>query len=82
MESKERQLTLAAQGLVLASVAARRARYSLSSIHRAVASERVTGYRIGKRLYVAWFDFRRYIGPVAEDLPETATAAVEADHAR
>jgi len=82
MESKERQLTLAAQGLVLASVAARHAHYSLSSVHRAVASERVAGTRIGKRLHVVWSDFRRYLGPVAEDLPETAIAAVEADHAR
>lgn len=82
MESKNRQVEMAAQGLVLASVAARRSGFSLSTIHRAVSAGRVRGVRVGKRLFVDWFGFRHYAGAaLSVSMPATAADAVEADHA-
>lgn len=73
----ERDLPLVAQGLVPAAIAARWGAYALSTIHRAVAAGALPGQRVGRRLYVEWHAFRGYVGPLADQLPDTAQAAVE-----
>lgn len=72
-----RDLPLVDQGFVPAGIAARWGDYALSSVHRAVEQGAIPGQRVGRRLYVEWAAFRSYVGPLAQQLPETAQGAVE-----
>lgn len=74
----ERDVPLLALGYVPAGIAARFGDYHLSTVHRAVAAGRLAGQRVGRRLYVDWESFRRYLGPLGAELPATPAAAVEA----
>lgn len=73
-----RDLAMVGQGWVPAAICARWGSVSLSSVHRAVDRGALSGTRVGRRLYVEWTAFRAFIGPLASQLPETATGAVEA----
>lgn len=66
-------------GHVPAQVAARWGRVAGSTIHRAVDTAALIGQRVGRRLYVDWADFRTWLGPLAQQLPQTAREALERD---
>lgn len=72
-----RDAVLIEQDLVPAAIAAAWGQYALSSVHRAVASGRLTGHRLHRRLYVHWPSFLGYVGALAPSLPQTARAALE-----
>ena len=68
---------LLALGQVPAQTAARWGRVAGSTVHRAVDAGQLAGQRVGRRLYVDWLAFRVWLGPLADQLPQTALEAVE-----